>query len=157
MKVVAPHKIQSRRVKSYEEIAEFIQPMHEILKQSQKTVALHHSQVADRMPLSFFIIKKTLCLDPNEKYATFCNAKIHTIDMTFGNRRMVMEGCRSFPFRSDRKVARYQRIKVSYDMVMDSLNVPGKVVLKHEEAWVEGLVAQIFQHEIAHSHGELIY
>lgn len=59
----------------------------------------------------------------------------------------VKELCLSFPYRSEIKVRRYNKIKVKYlDEQME----------EHEEE-LEGIKAQIFQHEIQHFSGRTIY
>ena len=60
------------------------------------------------------------------------------------------EGCMSYPFRGMKKLKRYNVIKVSYQ-------IKGLCDLKTIEEIVEGLKAEIFQHEIDHSNSIFIY
>lgn len=129
--------------------------MHKILGEKSRTaVALHHSQVAEK-PFNFFVLNRNLLHNNTKDYGTFCNAKI--IEKDLSTKMTMWEGCLSWPFRKTIKKQRYARVKVAYDVMIDDLNIPGKVILKHEEAWVEGLIAQIFQHEIDHANGIHIY
>lgn len=71
------------------------------------------------------------------------------------NLYMVKEACMSFPYRNEKNVERYFRIKVKYQIVEKGLFNRDKITTVTE--WVEGLKAHIFQHEIQHFKGEEIY
>jgi len=64
------------------------------------------------------------------------------------------EGCMSFPQRKPKKVDRVFRVKVRYWYPVEFL---GFKFLWRKTEEVEGLKAQIFQHEIQHFEGENIY
>lgn len=67
------------------------------------------------------------------------------------------EGCMSFAegSRKARKMTRFYRIKVRYQVVKKSLL--GKPKIETIEEWCQGLKAHIFQHEIDHGMGHDIY
>lgn len=64
------------------------------------------------------------------------------------------EGCMSFLFRKPKNVDRVYRVKVRYWYPVEFL---GFKFLWRKTEWVEGLKAQILQHEIMHAEGKNIY
>jgi len=64
------------------------------------------------------------------------------------------EGCMSFPHRKPKKIDRIFRVKVAYSY---PVTIWGFTFLWPKREWVEGLKAQIFQHEQGHFEGENIY
>ena len=115
--------------------------------------ALHHSQVSER-PFNFFVLNTGLATpDIIEKLGSqfIINPKIKSIlpDMVME----MKEGCVSFPHRKEKKVPRAIIIKVEYDIP----DTTKKGALKHISMEVQGIVAQIFQHEVSHGEGRNIY
>lgn len=113
--------------------------------------ALHHAQVEKENPLNFFVINPQLLNLKENTIAVVINPKI--IDKKKESKMMMNEGCMSFPFRGDKKVHRYNTIKVEY-MIPSEKN-PTMFEKKVDE--LSGLMAQIFQHEIEHTNGSHIY
>jgi len=70
------------------------------------------------------------------------------------NVHTVKEGCMSFPKRKPKNVTRVFRIKVQYQYPVKILGV---WVLRTKTETVEGLKAQVFQHEIQHFEAENIF
>lgn len=66
----------------------------------------------------------------------------------------MQEGCMSFPDRKPKKIDRIFRVKVRYQYPVSFL---GFKFLWWKTEVVEGLKAQIFQHEISHFEGENIF
>jgi peptide deformylase len=60
------------------------------------------------------------------------------------------EMCMSFPFRTPKRITRYDVIKVKYQ-------IPGLFGFKTIEAELKGIASQIFQHEYDHTQGKNIY
>lgn len=66
------------------------------------------------------------------------------------NSRQYVEGCMSFPHRRGKRVNRYNKIKVRYQ-------IKGAFGLKKVTKWLEGLPSQVFQHEFDHTQGQNIF
>lgn len=115
----------------------------------KESLALHHSQVS-LDPYNFFVVKRSLVGGKNNEVIAIINPVLLEVDKN--SRTTSREGCISFPFRNDKKVLRYGRIKVKYQ-VPDS---EGKELITREE-WTTGIMANIFQHEIDHANAENIY
>lgn len=61
------------------------------------------------------------------------------------------EGCMSFPFRKGKRLNRFNKIKVTYQIR------GGLFGLKRVTRWLEGLPSQVFQHEFDHCQGQNIF
>lgn len=153
--LIVPRK-KALPVEKLSQIKELIKETHEVLTTYKHPkglpkvyVALHHAQIcAD--PYNFFIINPAVIGAKKEDIIAIINPKILTrYKETKGYGR---EGCMSFPFRSDVKVGRYDKIRVSYQK-------PNKLGLKliDVEEDVEGFLAHVFQHEIEHTNGTHVY
>jgi peptide deformylase len=156
MKIIVP-KAKARTVESFEDIKETALAMQTYLennldvkngKISKFQIALHHAQT-DPIAYNFFVVKRDLVGAKRNEVVVVINPEILEIDRETG--KTVLEGCMSFPFRPDKKVKRYSRVKVKYQL-------PGKDgKLETKEEWVNGVIAHIFQHEVEHSKGNHIY
>ena len=159
--IFPPHRNTAAKIPEFTpEIAKLARELKDFLDHGQVTPpginkyghALHHCQVALK-PLNFFVMRRQNDDDDNTVLAFF-NPKI--IESDKSSLKEMMEGCLSFPFRSDKKVLRYNRIKVRYDVPVrytGQLNYHFRGI----EEWVEGLMAQVFQHECQHAAGQNIY
>lgn len=153
--IIIPKKL-SKKVDSPEEIKDEAPKLQALLESEawapgpfkKKSIALHHSQVHPE-PFNFFVIKRDIVSAKSNEIVAIINPQI--IEKDKSSLITSLEGCISFPFRHDIKVKRYNRIRVRWDTVTED----GK--LKQNEAWVEGLMARIFQHEIEHAKGSHIY
>jgi len=102
--------------------------------------AMHHSQINNKKPLDFFVTAmKEIIINP--VIVNHTKVKVERI-----------EGCFSFPKNPPYNVERYHKVTVEYQ----TLDSSGKLSeIKTEKA--SGQRAQVFQHEIGHGQGELIY
>lgn len=66
------------------------------------------------------------------------------------NSRQYQEGCMSFPHRKAKRLNRFNKIKVRYQ-------INGRFGLKNVTKWLEGLPSQVFQHEFDHTQGKNIF
>lgn len=156
MQVIVPKK-KSKIVNSLSEIKLIAEKMQVALehqdffpqsKIEKVSFAIHHSQV-DPEPFNFFVIRReAVNAKPNE-IVIIANPEIVEKDKT--TKRLVREGCLSFPFRQDRVVNRCMKIKVKYQVPNE------KGELETREHDVYDMLACIFQHEIEHAHGKNIY
>lgn len=82
--------------------------------------------------------------------------ELEMVDETYEvpNLMSCKEGCMSFPHRKPKNVDRVFKLKVAYSYPVTIL---GFTFLWPKSEWVQGLKAQIFQHEIQHFEGENIY
>jgi len=101
-------------------------------------IAISHCQVDHENPERFFVLANG---------SVVINPKI--IDRQALITRK--EGCYSHAFREEKKVNRYDWIKVKYKTLDDN----GKTHKKEET--LTGLMAHVFQHEIDHFNGKSIY
>lgn len=80
--------------------------------------------------------------------------KITITEGDVSNEIFVDEACMSFPHRKAKKMKRFFRIKVTYQVPRKLFGVS---YLKRVTEEVEGLKAHIFQHEVDHAHGLNMY
>lgn len=157
MKIIIPKK-PSTKVEHFQEIQFTAREMQEFLESGKATavglhknsIALHHSQV-DEDPSNFFVIKRDVVGAKSNETVVAVNPEILEIDTK--SKYTHLEGCLSFPFRGDRKIPRFGRVRVKYQ-TPDTTCPSG---LKTQEMWIEGLMAAVFQHEVEHAKGKHIY
>lgn len=111
--------------------------------------AIHHSQFSSD-PYNFFVVNPKLFGEKESDIMVVVNPEI--LEKDSSTKKKVREACMSFPFRVGIEVTRYDRIKVRYQVP-----TPDGKGMKTKEEYVEGFMAQIFQHEIQHGHGQHIY
>jgi peptide deformylase len=109
--------------------------------------ALHHCQVSDK-PFDFFIFDRKIVDDKFFPHQVVINPKIIEHDNI---KVKVLEGCMSFPFRKEKYVERWWKIKVQYHTPV----FPGIMKLITKD--LDGMIGQAFQHECDHSQGQNIY
>lgn len=158
MQLIIPYKRGkiSKKVESFDQIEKDVVAMQEALENNnfnppskKNNVALHHSQVSTD-PYNFFVVKRSVVgLTDKTMLVVFVNPRIVEKDKT--TKLLVSQGCISFSLKNDIAVPVYGRVKVYYEIAAKG----GK--LKAKEEWFEGFMGEIFQHEIAHSHGVTIY
>lgn len=105
-------------------------------------LALHHAQVA-KPSLSLFVCLPGAMGDD----VVVINPKI----LEKFEKQEMMEGCMSFPLRSDKKVLRYGRVVVEYY----TLDKDDKFIKRNVTLPITS--SQVFQHEVDHGHGRHIY
>ena len=84
---------------------------------------------------------KKMGLDPD---------KVQAKAITVPNTIEYQEPCMSFPFRTPKRVKRFDVIKVKYQ-------IKGLLGFKTIEAELKGIASEIFQHEVDHLQGKNIY
>lgn len=157
MKIITPKK-RSVDVEHFEEIRTTAGHMQSFLESGEpgrtgfrkSSIALHHSQV-DPDPANFFVIRRDVVGAKDNEICVVINPKIVELDKA--SKYTHLEGCLSFPFRHDKKVSRYGRVKVWYQTPDQN----SETSFKDQEIWVEGFMAAIFQHECEHAKGNNIY
>lgn len=168
MEIVKNHYIPAEKVANYNDIKSIVDEMREFInaginKGNYTTgFAIAHNQVESEKPLAFFVLSDKAVKLLDYPHNAIINPEIieatKHIDLSEDkNKKDVREniteyeeGCFSFPFRTPKKVKRYFRIKVRYQ-------VKTLTGLKTIEEWIEGLKAHIFQHEEQHCRGKNIY
>jgi len=143
MKIIqGKHKKRATEVDSIEQIKPLIDKMVELCNSKcgiyNGGKALAHAQVDHDNPLRFFIFKDG-------------HVVINPVILSKENKVSSMEGCLSFSFRPNKKVARYNEIVVAYQTIRED----GEVVAVTED--FEGDEAFIMQHEIDHMNCKTIY
>lgn len=73
------------------------------------------------------------------------------ITKKLSNIMRVEEACMSFPHRREKKMDRFFRIQVQYQ-----IPALGGMVLRTKKEWIEGIRAHVFQHELDHDQGRNI-
>lgn len=140
--------------------------------------ALHHCQVSEE-PYSFFVLAKKWVKGKDVEEGTPAKAlwpsrviinprileaasmierevsTINAVGVKEKLKRMVSniirvdEACMSFPHRKEKKMDRFYRIQVQYQ-------IPGILGLRTKKEWIEGIRAHVFQHEFDHDQGRNI-
>jgi len=114
----------------------------------RRGLALAHPQVNMR-PWAFFVafdVEELEGMGEHDKVSikAFYNPAI----LEFGGRKRGKdEMCLSFPFHPKSRVDRWGKVRVSWQD--DNF--------EHQEAWIEGKFAQVWQHEMEHLLGGTIY
>lgn len=150
-------KTKSREVLEFATVMQDARAMSRLLttyvdqkgKGPDQHYAIHHSQFSGD-PYNFFVVNPVMFGEKSNGVMVVINPKI--LEKDSRTRKKVREACMSFPFRHGIEVNRYDRIKVSYQVPTAN----GKAMIKKEE-WMEGFMAQIFQHEVQHANGSHIY
>lgn len=103
--------------------------------------AVAHPQINDKDPLRFFVTRdKEIIINP-----VIIRHTNHTIDSE--------EGCLSFPYKGTAVVQRWNKCEVECQTLdAEGEDLTEKVVLK-----LSGLMSKIFQHEIDHFDGKMIF
>jgi peptide deformylase len=126
-----------------------------------KAFAIAHCQVSET-PYAFFVVSGELVKEKWFKQQVVINPEIleapDRIEGTLPNGKTIFapnaieydEPCMSFPFRKPKKVLRYNKIKIRYQ-------IPTLFGMKTVVEWCMGVKSEIFQHEYDHTKGENIY
>jgi peptide deformylase len=139
MKIIEPHNKVSQTVPTI--FPEFLKvdviDMYNYIQHHKNAAALAHAQITTN-PYRFFVVNKLLF-----GMSIVVNPKI----IECSNLYEVEEGCLSFPERESILTERFKNIRVGYyDMSF-----------QYFEEYLEGLPAQVFQHEMDHLNGINIY
>lgn len=103
-------------------------------------IAISHCQVESVDPLRFFVLKDGRII---------LNPKIINYS---GEEASDVEGCYSYAFRTVVKVKRHKELLVNFQ----TLEKNGEIKENKNEK-VNGIMAQVFQHEVDHFNGRSIY
>ena len=150
--IVKPHIKKSRKVeeKDIETIIKDSILLHKLcVGTSDKNIwafAMHHSQINDKDPLSFFItIDRQIIINP-----VIIRHSNYTKDSK--------EACMSFVGMEPTIVQRWQKCEVEYQSIMVDPDNKDKFKLSSViEESISGHRAEVFQHEIDHGDAKFIY
>lgn len=169
MEICKNHYTPGKKVENYKEIAEIVKEMIPFVNNGvpkgnyDKAYAIAHNQVSEK-PFAMFVLSDEAVREQKWPAQVIINPEIVGAPKNIGigigakgepdmrsNVVEYSEGCFSFPFRQPKKVKRFYRIKVRYQ-------IKGKLWgLKTVEEELEGLKAHIYQHEFQHTQGKNIY
>lgn len=150
-------KTKSKKVLEFATIMQDAKAMNRLLctyvdmggKGPDQHYAIHHSQISSD-PYNFFVVNPKMFGEKESDVMVVVNPEI--LEKDSSTKKKVREACMSFPLRRGIEVTRYDRIKVRYQVP-----TPNGKGMKQKEEYVEGFMAQIFQHEVQHAHGQHIY
>jgi len=176
MQLIPIHYKISKPVSNYKEIAEDAEALRRFIVKGQlkgyynKAFVLAHAQVCET-PMSFFVVapevvKEKMFADDviinpeiveSQTYMELKGAEIKGSPETMkGNVFKIPNGieyqepCLSFPYRAPKRITRYNKIKVKYQ-------IRSFFGMKTIEADLQGIASQIFQHGYDHTQGKNIY
>ncbi|MCK9578715.1 peptide deformylase [bacterium] len=153
MIIIPIHYLKSLPVENWEQIKIQAEELKKFMDDNNGTFdgregcALHHSQVSDK-PFNFFVVNRKLIPELVFKYRIIINPKLIKGE---GMKIKMPEGCMSFPFRKEKYVERYYKVRVEYQVPV----MFGKLKTITEN--LTGLQSQVFQHECDHGEGKNIY
>lgn len=107
--------------------------------------ALHHSQIDDKEPLSFFVLHNGETII-NPEITNHTNQKIEK-----------EEACLSYPAELPVKVARYHKVTVKFQTLIPKEGSKLPMLSQVVEQGFSGRMAEIFLHETDHGKGVSIY
>ena len=168
LKLIKPHYIKSRKVKSYNQIKSIVNEM-KVFVDSEfkeglfvKAYSLAHCEVSAD-PYAFFIINSDFIKKKVFKHQVMINPEIVNVpdtmkfeadkdDKEHPNNMEIVEACMQFPFRKPKKLSRPYRIEVKYQVPFFF-----GLFLRTVRCEFEGLQSQIFQHNHQHCLGKNIF
>ena len=167
LKIIKPHYIKSKKVKSYNEIKSIVNEMKvfvdsEFTEGLFKTAySLAHCEVSTD-PYAFFIINSDFIKKKVFKHQIMINPEIVNVpekikfkadkdEKENDNNMEILEACMQFPFRKPKRLNRPYRIKVKYQVPF----MFGTLLTIWKE--FEGLQSQIFQHNLEHIQSKNIF
>ena len=165
MEVVPIHYKVSEQVKRYYQIEDDAAQMMQMLDNRgfkglfDTGYAISHAQVSQN-PFSFFVLDYRLVEKSMFEDRVIINPKIlkaplyHEFREPVGRKVNFLEceeGCLSFPYRKPKRLNRYNRILVTYQVK------GGFFGFKRIKRWLTGEASQIFQHEYDHCQGNNIF
>jgi peptide deformylase len=140
----------STKVKNWGEIKEEASELMEVMKNKQfdgywdDAFAISHTQVS-KEPKRFFVINEKLI----DEFGSWCIVNLEILKKY--EKCLYPEACMSFPYRKEKSVERYAKIKVRYFVpFLNMFLIPKWKTFKNLNAF-------ICQHEYDHSCGKNIY
>jgi peptide deformylase len=174
MKIINIHYKVSKPVAKYSEIKEEAELMKRFVVRGDfkgfynKAFAIAHCQVSET-PMSFFVVDPNVVREKIFEDQVIINPEIiaaplyteenlpEDIAKKVGRDRVKLlnaieseEPCLSFPFRKPKRIRRFNRLIVKYQ-------IKGFLGLKTIQKEIRGVASQIFQHEYDHTKGKNIY
>ena len=161
MEIIKINYKLSKTVVNFNEIKEESKEMREFLRNINtgktklagfynKAFAIAHCQVSET-PYSFFVVSDEVVNEKMFEKNTIINPQI--LDAQGDeNIKEYDEPCLSFPFRSQKKVKRFDKIRVQYQIASSWLGG-----LKMIERELTGITSEIFQHEYDHTQARNIF
>jgi peptide deformylase len=148
MEIIPVHHNKSLEATSWAFIKDIAYEMRELANgefagEHKSAAALHHAQVSDT-PYNFFVLSDSgIAALSKNTFPHWCimNPRIIALDGFY----RPLEGCMSWPHRKQKKVDRFFKAHVAFDY-------PGG----KKEMVLDGLAAEIFQHEYDHGQGKTI-
>jgi hypothetical protein len=176
MEIIKIHYNLSKPVVSYREIKKEASEMKRFILRPMtkglfnKAYAIAHAQVSET-PYAFFVLSPECVVEKLFESDVIINPQIISAPLykqldgqlytgkTENDGKQVNqipnaldwnEPCLSFPFRQPKRITRYDRIEVEYQ-------IPGWFGLKKIRRWLTGVASEIYQHEYDHTKAENIY
>lgn len=115
--------------------------------------AMAQPQISNR-PLRYFVINPIIASVVAKDLGGLVIINPRIISKDKSSKMQSKEACMSYPFRPEKKVKRYAKITISYD-VIDDLRHPKVKTVESKE--ISGLTAIICQHELQHLAGKSIF
>lgn len=163
--LIPPHLKPGQKVENFSEI---ISEATEILKGIQNKIfstpgskytdcfAMAQPQISNR-PLRYFVINPILGSSVAKDLGGLVIINPRLLSKDKLTRLMHPEGCMSYPFRPEKKVKRFNKISVTYEVIKD-LRDPKLITLDVvEKRELTGMTAMVFQHELEHLNGKSIW
>jgi peptide deformylase len=174
MEIIKVHYSVSKPVKNYNEIKDEAKTLVDFIDFGRfegfynKAYAIAHTQVSET-PYAFFVVARECIIEKMFNSRVIINPEIleaPTMKKIIAGKREAEvpnaieydEPCMSFPFRKPKKLNRYDKIKVRYQIPINFwIKKDWVLKLKTIEEEVSGIKSEIFQHEFDHCQGKNIY
>jgi peptide deformylase len=151
-RIVPAHNKKSRDAveSDVEKIVEEVGVLHAICFEQngryKGAYAMHHSQIESEDPINFFVTWDRMII-------------INPVVLRHSNyTKDSKEACMSFPTQEETIIQRWQKMDVEYTTIMSDPDNEGKFKLSSRQIEsLSGPTAFIYQHEISHGNGILIY
>lgn len=169
LKIVKPHYIVSREVRSYKEIRSKVKALKKFVNSEfteglfKTAYSLAHCEVESVEPYAFFVINSDFIKKKVFKHQVIINPEIVNVPdkikfeadedkKEHDNTMSIQEACMMFPHRKPKRLDRPYRIEVKYQVPF-FFGLFMKTVCEE----FEGLQSQIFQHNLEHCLGKNIF
>lgn len=115
--------------------------------------AMAQPQISNR-PLRYFVINPVTASIVAKDLGGLVIINPRIISKDKSSKMSSKEACMSYPFRPEKKVKRYAKITITYDVIDDLKNPKVKTIDSRE---ISGLTAIVCQHELEHLNGKSIF
>jgi len=160
--ILPPHLKPSQKVEDpatmFEEAREICKGMQNgafIIPDSRynNCFAIAQPQVSNK-PLRYFVINPITASQVAKDLGGLVIINPRILEKDKLSKVMSLEGCISYPFRPEKKVRRYAKIKLTYSVIEDLKNPK---VVHVESRKIKDLTAFVCQHELQHLEGKSIF